>query len=140
MQKGNPRIARANRLSAYQNYNFIDEFINKQLRANRIAGPFSLDKSPFGHILPHVVPLKMTETGGKKRLILQAFALNHHTASPVFPDGAPAFRRPHIFQFAKELAKKGEGAWMWKRDLSSYYLQIPIDPKDYPKLRYVTSF
>ena len=82
----------------------------------------------------------MTETGGKKRLILQAFALNHHTASPVFPDGAPAFRRPHIFQFAKELAKKGQGAWMWKRDLSSYYLQIPIDPKDYPKLRSGSQF
>ena len=135
MRKGNLSSARANRLSAYQNYNFMDEFINKQVRANRIAGPFSLERSPFVDVLPHVVSLKTTETAGKKRLILQTFALNHHTPSSVFPDGAPAFRRPHIFQFAKELSKKGHGAWMWKRDLSSYYLQIPIDPKDYPKLR-----
>ena len=135
MRKGNLTSTRANRLSAYQNYNFLDEFINKQIRANRIAGPFSLDRSPFGDVLPHVVSLKTTETVGKKRLILQTFALNHHTPTSVFPDGAPAFRRPHIFQFAKELSKKGHGAWMWKRDLSSYYLQIPIDPKDYPKLR-----
>lgn len=140
MRKGNLSSARANRLSAYQDYNFVDKFINKQVQANRIAGPFSLERSPFGDILPHVVSLKTTETAGKKRLILQTFTLNHHTPSSVFPDGAPPFRRPHIFQFAKELSKKGQGAWMWKRDLSSYYLQIPIDPKDYPKLRYVASF
>ena len=127
--------AGTNRLSAYQNYSFMDEFIDKQVRANRIAGPFSLERSPFGEVLPHVVPLKTTETAGKKRLILQTFALNQHTPTSVFPDGAPAYQRPHIFQFAKELSKKGHGAWMWKRDLSSYYLQIPIDPKDYPKLR-----
>ena len=124
-----------NKLSAYQNYDFVDKFMDKQVVANRIAGPFSLDHSPFGDVLPHVVPLKTTLSAGKKRLILQTFALNKHTPTSVFPDGAPAYRRPHIFQFAKEVAQKGPGAWMWKRDLSSYYLQIPVDPKDYPKLR-----
>ena len=137
MQKKNLKSVRANRLSAYQNYTFIDNFINKQIQANRIAGPFSLDKSPFGEVLPHVLPLKVIETVGKKRLLLQTFALNHFTTSSIFNDGAPAYQRPHIFQFARELSKKGKGAWMWKRDLSSYYLQIPIDAKDYPKLRYV---
>ena len=124
-----------NKLSVYQNYDFVDKFIDKQVLANRIAGPFNLDHSPFGDVLPHVVPLKTTESAGKKRLILQTFALNKHTPTSVFPDGAPAYRRPHIFQFAKEVAQKGPGTWMWKRDLSCYYLQIPIDPKDYPKLR-----
>ena len=125
-----------NKLSVYQNYDFVDKFIDKQVLANRIAGPFGLDHSPFGDVLPHMVPMKTTVSAGKKRLILETFALNKHTPTSVFPDGAPAYGRPHIFQFAKEVAQKGPaGAWMWKRDLSSYYLQIPIDPKDYPKLR-----
>ena len=135
MQKGNLKSAHRNKLSVYQNYDFVDKFIEKQVLANRIAGPFGLDHSPFGDVLPHVVPLKTTLSAGKKRLILQTFALNKHTPTSVFPDGAPAYRRPHIFQFAKEVAQKGPGTWMWKRDLSNYYLQIPVDPKDYPKLR-----
>merc|ERR1719206_685443 len=73
MQKGNLKSAHRNKLSVYQNYDFVDKFIEKQVLANRIAGPFGLDHSPFGDVLPHVVPLKTTLSAGKKRLILQTF-------------------------------------------------------------------
>ena len=134
IQEWRPTATRRNRLSAYANFRFVDKFINKQVAANRIAGPFNLETSPFQGTLPHLVPIKVAETVGKLRVILQTFVLNQHTSSPVYPDGAPAYSRPHIYQFAKVLGRLGPGAWLWKRDLRSFYLQLPLDPRDYPKL------
>ena len=31
----------------------------------------------------------------------------------------------------------GKGCFIWKRDLSRYYLQIPLDPLDYPKVGFI---
>ena len=69
----------------------MDNFIAMQVLANRIAGPFILDHSPFGDVLPLMVPMKTTVSAGKKRLILERFALNKHSPTSVFPDGAPAY-------------------------------------------------
>jgi len=137
IQEWRPTATRRNRLSAYANFRFVDKFINKQVAANRIAGPFNLEMSPFQGTLPHLVPIKVAETVGKLRVILQTFVLNQHTSSPVYPDGAPAYSRPHIYQFAKVLGRLGPGAWLWKRDLRSFYLQLPLDPRDYPKLCFI---
>ena len=126
---------RGNRLSVYENYQFVDSFINQQVKENRIAGPFSPQHSPFPDTYPHLVSLKTSESAGKRRLILQPFALNAATPSFLYLDGAPPFPRPDIYQFARRLGQLGPGAWMWRRDLRSYYLQLPLDPRDYPKLR-----
>ena len=135
MEKQKLVLARENRLSAYENYTFVDEFISKQIEAVKLAGPFSLETSPFPGVLPHVVSIKTKESAGKNRLILQPFLLNHHTPGGVYPDGAPAYPRGGVYDFTRLLARLAPGAWLWRRDLRTYYTQIPLDPRDYPKLR-----
>ena len=33
--------------------------------------------------------------------------------------------------------KNGSGCFIWKRDLSSFFLQVPLDPIDYPKVAFI---
>ena len=49
-------------------------------------------------------------------------------------DNEISFQLPSIDDFARILQIKGRGAFMFKRDLSRAYRQIPIDPFDYSLL------
>ena len=44
---------------------------------------------------------------------------------------------PKIDDFAGLLISLGSGALMWKRDLSRFFLQLPLDPLEYNKVCFV---
>ena len=44
---------------------------------------------------------------------------------------------PRIEDFKRLVLKKGSSCYIWKRDLSRFFLQIPLCPVDYPKVMFV---
>ena len=47
------------------------------------------------------------------------------------------FSFPSVLDLAELVVKLGPGCLLWKRDLSRWYMQLPIDPGDYDKLAVV---
>ena len=52
-------------------------------------------------------------------------------------DSEYEFHFPRIDDLADRIAELGPGCYLWKRDLSRYYLQLKIDPLEYDKLGFV---
>ena len=48
-----------------------------------------------------------------------------------------AYDFPKIEDFKRIVLNCGSGSFLWKRDLSRYYLQLPVDPNEYPLLCFV---
>ena len=45
-----------------------------------------------------------------------------------------SFSFPTVLDLAELVVKLGPGCLLWKRDLSRWYMQLPVDPGDYDKL------
>ena len=44
------------------------------------------------------------------------------------------FTYPKLDDFALPILKYGKNSFLWKRDLSRFFLQLPLDPSDYDKV------
>ena len=44
------------------------------------------------------------------------------------------FTYPRVEDYRLMILKAGQGSWMWKRDLSRFFMQIPLDPVEYNKV------
>ena len=62
------------------------------------------------------------------------FSLNKNTIQDSYCDSPCLYNYPTVDDFKNIVLKSGRGCFMWKRDLSRFYLQIPLDPVDYPKV------
>ena len=130
--------ATTNHGSAYAFYKWIDKFLSSGLKKRYIAGPFS--EQPFEVI--HLSPLMSAEKKpDSRRPVFDAtfgdFSLNNGTPSDQYMGQAISFAYPRIEDFRRLVLLSGVGCYMWKRDLSSFFLQIPMDPVDYPKVSFV---
>ena len=127
-----------NHSSSYQFYKWIDEFIQTGITLGDIAGPFST--SPY--TAPHISPLM---TAAKKpcgrRAVFDAtfgdMSLNNNTPTDVYLGQPIEYAFPKIDDFKNLVLKSGRGCLIWKRDLSRYYLQIPLDPREYHKVSFI---
>ena len=61
------------------------------------------------------------------------FSLNLNTPDSYLDDDYD-FNFPKLDQFADLILKCGKGCFMWKRDLSRFFLQLPLDPIEYDKV------
>ena len=64
-------------------------------------------------------------------------SLNKNTPLKAYHDTEYEFTFPKIDQFADIIAKLGPGCFMWKRDLSRFFLQLKVDPYEYDRLGFV---
>ena len=64
-------------------------------------------------------------------------SLNNNTPSDHYVGMPIHYAYPKIEDFKKLVLKCGKGCFIWKRDLSRYFLQIPLDPMEYPKVCFV---
>ena len=58
-------------------------------------------------------------------------SLNKNTPDD-YPVAPYDYNFPQVDDFKALVLEAGKGCFIWKRDLSRYYLQIPLDPLDYP--------
>jgi hypothetical protein len=121
-----------NLASAYEHPDIVSAKLDKELQANRIAGPFHEPPFPNFRVSPlGVVPKK---TPGEFRLI-------HHLS---FPHGASindnissehtAMCYSRVDNAISMIKKVGKGCFLAKTDIKNAFRIIPICPQDYDLL------
>lgn len=127
-----------NHSSAYQYFKWIDEFIQTGLSLCDLTGPWQ--DSPYSNI--HTSPLMTAiKKPDARRPVFDATygdsSLNNLTPSDNYLGMPIDYAYPKIEDFKRFVVQCGRGSFVWKRDLSRYFLQIPLDPLDYPKVGFV---
>ena len=127
-----------NHSSSYNYFTHIDKFISNELIHKGLTGPFC--SAPFEQIMtsPLMRAVKKPES---RRAVFDAsfgdFSLNINTPEKCYLGEEYEFSLPKIDDFVELLLSLGKGSYMWKRDLSRFFLQLPLDPYDYNKVSFV---
>ena len=127
-----------NHQSAYCYYTFIDSFLHKEVSKLGVAGPLS--HPPFK---PTMLSPMMTspKNPSSRRPVFDAsfgdWSLNENTPVKSYMGGDYNFKFPTVLDLADLIVQQGKGCLLWKRDLSRWFLQLPVDPADYDKLGFV---
>ena len=124
--------------SSYQYFTYMDEFLSTGLERCELAGPCVVP--PFNEV--HVSPLMtaVKKPAGRRAVFDATFgeqSLNNGTPSGVYLSQPFTYDFPKIEDFKRFVLECGRGSFIWKRDLSRYYLQLPLDPTEYPLVCFV---
>ena len=124
--------------SAYQFYSWIDDFLQTGIKLGDVAGPFC--SSPYSK--PHISPLMTAakKPGGRRAVFDASFgdlSLNNNTPSDYYLGQPISYAFPKIEDFKRLILECGKGCLIWKRDLSRYFLQIPLDPLEFPLVAFI---
>ena len=127
-----------NHSSSYSFHTFIDKFIDTELGKTGLTGPFSA--SPWEKIM--ISPLMTSpKKPNSRRAVFDAsfglYSLNKNTPERAYHESEYEFTFPRIDDLADIIAQLGEGCFLFKRDLSRYFLQLKIDPFEYDRLGFV---
>jgi hypothetical protein len=115
---------------------FVDPYLDKFFASGLLKGGVTglCGASPFSS--PMLSPLM---TAPKKPASWRAVydgtfgehSLNNATPSEYYMGVRCEYSYPKIADFQQIVLKCGRGCYLWKRDLSRYYLQLPLDPTEY---------
>ena len=123
------KLARRNKVSAYQHADIIDAYLANEVDLGRVAGPFvsppvrNLHISSFG-----VIPKKSQP--GKWRLIVDLSSPEGHSVNDGIDPVAWHLQYIKVDDIIKMVSKFGPGALMAKFDIESAYRNIAIHPSD----------
>ena len=127
-----------NHSSAYQYYTYLDEFLVTGLERCELAGPCRVPPFSEVHVSPLMTAVKKPD--GRRAVFDATFgdlSLNNSTPSDTYLGQPFTYAYPKIEDFKRLVLERGQGCYIWKRDLSRYYLQLPVDPTEYPLLCFV---
>ena len=127
-----------NHSSAYSYHSYVDKFVETELDKLGVTGPFKL--SPFDSTM--ISPMMTShKKPNSRRPVFDAsfglYSLNKNTPEKAYHDTEYEFHFPRIDQLADIIATLGPGCYLWKRDLSRFFLQLKVDPFEYDKLGFV---
>ena len=103
-----------------------------------LAGPFT--ESHFINV--HLSPLMTAHKRPRdRRCVFDASfgrdSLSSNTPGGLYLGQPMEYSYPRIEDFRSMILKSGRGCYMWKRDLSRYFLQIPLCPSEYHLVAFV---
>ena len=130
--------ATRNHSSSYSYYSYLDKFVESELEKLGMTGPF--DSSPWENVMLSPLMTSSKKPNGRRPVFDASFglySLNKNTPEKCYMDSEYEFHFPRIDDLADRIAELGPGCYLWKRDLSRYYLQLKIDPLEYDKLGFV---
>ena len=139
-QEPPPQLTSAvqNHGSAYQFYPWVDEFLSSSINRRYVAGPYNTQPFKTIHVSPLMTAVKKPSS---RRVVFDATygdnSLNNGTPPDLYMGQPVELVYPKIEEFRVLVLKSGKSCFMWKRDLSSFFLQIPLDPVDYPKVVFI---
>ena len=128
----------SNHGSAYSYYPWIDKFVASSLVRKYLAGPFSSQPFNVIHLSPLMTAVKKPDS--RRPVFVASFSdnsLNKATPTDVYLGQQIEYSYPKVEDFRRLVLTCGKGSYMWKRDLSSFFLQVPLDPIDYPKVAFI---
>ena len=124
--------------SSYQYYTYLDEFLSTGLERCELAGPCTVPPFMDVHVSPLMTAVKKPD--GRRAVFDASFgeqSLNNGTPSDMYLSQPFTYDFPKVEDFKRFVLECGRGSFIWKRDLSRYYLQLPMDPNEYPLLCFV---
>ena len=121
--------------SAYAYFNHVDKFVSEEIKMGGLAGPF--ERAPWWDTV--ISPLMTApKKPSSRRTVFDAtfgdFSLNNATPSETYMGQPCIYTYPKIDDFRRLVLRCGAGSYMWKRDLSRFFLQIPLDPVEYHRV------
>ena len=127
-----------NHSSSYSYHTYVDKFVETELSKLGMTGPF--DSSPWENVM--VSPMMTShKKPNSRRPVFDAsfglFSLNKNTPEKSYHDMEYEFTFPKIDHLADAIAALGPKCFLWKRDLSRFFLQLKIDPYEYDRLGFV---
>ena len=127
-----------NHSSAYSYYTYVDKFVETELHKLGLTGPF--DTAPWDNLM--LSPMMTShKKPASRRPVFDAsfgmFSLNKNTPEKAYHETEYEFHFPSIDNLADIIAALGPGCYLFKRDLSRFFLQLKIDPIEYDKLGFV---
>ena len=127
-----------NHSSSYTYHTHVDKFVETELAKLGVTGPF--DSSPWDDVM--ISPMMTShKKPNSRRTVFDAsfglYSLNKNTPQKSYHETEYEFTFPKIDDLADIIAKLGPGCFLWKRDLSRFFLQLKIDPYEYDKLGFV---
>ena len=127
-----------NHSSSYQYYSYLDKFLAKGISLAECTGPW-----PDAPIDPVMISPMMTadKAPNSRRSVFDAsygdFSLNQNTHEKEYLGDDYSFKFPSVLDLADLVVELGRGCLLYKRDLSRWFLQLPVDPGDYDKLGFI---
>ena len=124
--------------SAYGFYTHVDKFVAEEILNGGISGPFP--KSPWWEsiISPMMTAPKKPDS---RRTVYDATygdkSLNNATPNDFYLGQPCIYTFPKIDDFRRMILQCGVGSFLWKRDLSRFFLQIPMDPNEYHRVCFI---
>ena len=124
-----------NHSSSYEFFSSIDEFFSKEVSLRGVTGPLISTPFPSTMVSPLMTAIKKPSS---RRPVFDAsygdFSINNNTPEKEYLGEAYSFTFPTVLDLAELVIELGPGCLLWKRDLSRWFLQLPVDPGDYDKL------
>ena len=127
--------SKRNHGSAYNHFPHVDKFITEELLEGGLTGPFC--KAPWWDSI--VSPLMTApKKPDSRRTVFDATygerSLNNSTPGDLYLGQPFVYTYPKLEDFRMLILKCGPKSYMWKRDLSRFFLQIPLDPTEYHRV------
>ena len=127
------RGASSNMRSAAEHPLVIDSYLQTEVAAGRVAGPFTSPPFPSLHVSRFGVIPKNNQPG-KWRLILDLSSPEGHSVNDGIPKPPFTVQYVSIDAFIDGIMSLGPGALMAKFDVASAYRNVGIHPSDRPLL------
>ena len=118
--------------SAYSWYDYVDKFICKEVAKGGMTGPFKL--APWWDTVVSPIMTAHKKPLSRRTVFDATFgdnSLNNATPSDTYMGQPCQYTFPKIEDYKQMILESGANCWMWKRDLSRFFLQLPLDPAEY---------
>ena len=124
--------------SSYQYFHHIDKFITGEIKKGGLTGPFTTPPMQDLIVSPLMTAPKKPQD---RRPVFDATfgqnSLNNATPSDFYLGMPTIYTYPKIEDFRNMVLKCGPGCYMWKRDLSRFFLQLPMDPVEFNRVGFI---
>ena len=124
-----------NHSSSYSYFSYVDKFVETELDKLGVTGPF--DSAPWDDFMLSPMMTSHKKPSSRRTVFDASFglySLNNNTPQKSYHETEYEFHFPRIDDLADIIAKLGPGCYLFKRDLSRFFLQLKIDPLEYNKL------
>ena len=121
--------------SSYAYYSHVDKFITEEIQFGGLAGPFV--GVPWWDTIISPLMTAPKKPSSRRTVFDASFgdhSLNNATPGDVYLGQPCVYTYPSIDDFRRMVLRCGQGCFLWKRDLSRFFLQIPLDPVEYHRV------
>ena len=127
--------ATRNHGSAYIWYQHVDKFICSEVEEGGMSGPFL--RAPWWNTIISPLMTAHKKVRSRRTVFDATFgerSLNNSTPSDLYMGLPCKYTFPKIQDFKEMILTCGPGAYMYKRDLSRFFLQLPLDPSEFHRV------